>query len=121
MAFKDLKTQNHEPIESSKYIFVDTEFNFKTSTAPIFVLALMEKNRYIQYFGDNADVAQTICTHYAKNNGELPFWGEIKRYHFIDHLDSRTVIYDTKGNALEESLKIPEKATLALGGKNVSW
>jgi hypothetical protein len=136
MAFKDLATQKHddltpEQIEAKAiHIFVDTDF--KRSDAPgtpIFVLAMLEKLRYIRKLEDLVnksfheqmnEVSQIVRAHYVENKGKLTIWGEIKRYHFRYKADSPAIIFDTNGNIISESFLAEGHASLSVGSKDIT-
>ena len=133
MAFKDLATQKHdnltpEQIEAKAiYIFVDTDFRRKNE--PIFVLAMIEKLRYIrklEYLVNKSfhkqmnDVSQIARAHYVENKGKLTIWGEIKQYNFCYKADCPTVIFDTNGNIIGESFLAEGTAMLSIRGKDIT-
>lgn len=135
MAFKDLATQKNdspspEQIEAKAiHIFVDTDFKIENrGGTPIFALAMTENWRYIRKlenlvnksFREQTDeVSQIIRDHYAKNEGKLKIWGEIKRYHFRYKADCPAIVFDTNGNISGESFLPEGHATLSVGGKNI--
>jgi hypothetical protein len=133
MAFKDLATQKHDsPAPEQReakaiHIFVDTDF--KRSDAPdtsIFALMGCERFRYIRKleylinksFREQTDeISQIIRDHYAQNEGKLPLWGEIKRYHFRYKADCPAIVFDTNGNIIGESFLAEGHTTLLIGGE----
>jgi hypothetical protein len=133
MAFKDLATQKHdsptpEQIEAKAiHIFVDTDFRRKNE--PIFVLAMIEKFRYIRklehlinksFHEQMNEVSQIVRAHYGENKGKLTIWGEIKRYYFCYKVDCPTVIFDTDGNIIGESFLAEGTAMLSIRGKDIT-
>ena len=136
MAFKGLATQKHdsstpEQIQTRAiHIFVDTDF--KRSDAPgasIFALMGCERFRYIRKLEhlvnkslheQTDEVSQIIRDHYVQNEGKLPLWGEIKRYHFRYKADCPAIVFDPEGHVIDESTFVEGDNILTVEGKDIT-
>ena len=104
------------------YIYVNT--NFRRKNEPIFILAILEKNRYVSLYKDRnllfkstsqilEILSQRIQEHYEANKEGLVVWGRIVNYQV--HLEEKAYIFGTDG-VLQENLQpvFESQATLAL-------
>ena len=104
------------------YIYVNT--NFKRQNKPIFVLVLLEKNRYLSLYKDKDLLFKStnqileilslkIKAHYARNKEGLLIWGKIATYQV--HLEDKVYIFDTNGVLQQDVVPVYEsKATIGL-------
>jgi hypothetical protein len=107
------------------YLFVNT--NFRRTTEPIFVLALVEHLRRLK-IGDaesllyqNTEqiidkVGEQIRKHYDENEGKIAPWGEIISYTL--NLKDRRYLFNPQGELLTENdIPCESKATLTIKHK----
>lgn len=89
-------------------IFVDTDF--KRSSQPIFILAVLESSRNISFECKQAlepldqqilTVQQWIVEHYKANEGKMLIWGDIQRYAYF-YAEGRKLIFSNEGKLLDD-------------------
>jgi len=104
------------------YIYVNT--NFRRKNEPIFILAILEKNRYVSLYKDRnllfkstsqilEILSQRIQEHYEANKEGLVVWEKIVNYQV--HLKDKIYIFDTDGVLQQDAVPVYEsKATIGL-------
>ena len=128
MAFRDIGKLNFTADLDNKefYIFIDTDFKRKNES--VFVLAALSNRRYIRGLCELHDkiieeqivaVSRIIRNHYAKSNGRLELWGEIKRYHYRYSPNFPAILFDIYGTVIGKSSLIEPNAVLLIGGKDI--
>lgn len=102
-------------------IYVNT--NFRRKNEPIFALAMCEGKRNLavdveslMFKSDKESlkiVGQFIKDHYIESNGDLGIWGKIVNYAY-HHKDSKSYVFDTNGELLENVEVLQSRASLSL-------
>lgn len=135
MPFKELATQKHYDLTPKEreanaiHIFIDTNFKIANRRGtPIFVLNILSEKRYIRNLENHIDmsfqeqkseIAKIIRAHYAKHEGKIAPWGNIKQYHYRFNVDSPAIVFDIHGNVIEESNFIEGKPFISIRGKKL--
>lgn len=100
-------------------IYVKTDFRIGANTRPIHILAIAQELLWLRFTPEYkeadlslAEILQMargmVITHYAKNKGKLPIWGNILEYYLF--YNGTRYEFDTQGN-----LKDNPQAKLAQG------
>ena len=107
---EEILEMKEKELLSKDYLFVNT--NFKRTTQPIFVLAMMENKRYIKmnmkelYFKDIDSklnlISSFVKKHYKENNGKLEIWGNIQSYQY--HINKEIYIFNSTGTIIKVEL-----------------
>jgi len=101
------------------YVYVNT--NFKRTSEPIFVLAIMEcirrlkvKDKLLFQTDDEIfkTISKTVRSHYKENNGKLNVWGDIINYNY-HHYNGKQYVFDKNGNVIDDFVN-ETQATLSL-------
>ncbi len=105
-------------------IFIETDFDFKKNTQPIFILSCLEGRRRMSFdcafsSGSKVEVLNEIKTlvknHFAENQGQLFVWGHIKSYLFTDIDSKQTRFYpDGRVESLSKIEPVSGMATLSI-------
>lgn len=88
-------------------IYVKTDFRIGANTRPIHILAIAQELLWLRFTPEykEADLSLTeilqmargmVITHYAKNKGKLPIWGNILEYYLF--YNRTRYEFDTQGN-----------------------
>ena len=128
---KELKNARkyHDEIIKFKdsYIYIYT--NFRRTSEPIFVLALLEQKRRISLYGDSRllfkdidevidIISKDICEHYQENKKGLMVWGNISAYQL--HLFGKMYLFDTDGVVHVDAQELYENhADIVLKNKKI--
>jgi len=107
-------------------LFIDTDFDIRKNTAPLFALAFMESRRRlylepeIQMSPVKAQiehVRKLIPAHFKASGGSIEFWGEIKRYRLV-YGEKQSLVFSVDGALLGDG-RVTSSAQLTLKGKSI--
>lgn len=109
----------HLRILRKAHIYVKTDFRIGANTRPIHILAIAQELLWLGFSPEYKEVDLSLAeilqmargmviTHYAKNKGKLPVWGNILEYYVF--YNGNRYEFDTQGN-----LKDNPQAKLAQG------
>ena len=114
-----LKKENRAQTDAFKpYLFVDT--GFRRLSQPVFVLALLEHQRYLRFpkrfwrqpiHEQVVQAQERVREHMTETRGDLGLWGQVRRYVF--HFSpTGYVVIDPNGQLTDEMANPPSAAVL---------